>query len=197
MTGFDNPLLIELDESFETERLVIRAPRAQDGPALHEAIVESFEALHRWIPWATHVPTTGEAMAMARRDAARWALREDLRMLLFRKDDGALAGGCGLYRINWRVPRFEVGYWLRTSMEGQGYMTEAVRGMTRWAFEGLGAARVDLHCDSRNAGSMRVAERCGYQLEATLRQCRRDSAGDLLDLCIFAITRAEYAAVYG
>ena len=32
----------------------------------------------------------------------------------------------GLHRIDWAVPKFEIGYWARTSHAGRGYITEDV-----------------------------------------------------------------------
>lgn len=62
-----DPILLDIPESFESERLIIRAPQWGDGEAVHEAIKESIEALRRWLPWAKHVPTIKEAEAEIRR----------------------------------------------------------------------------------------------------------------------------------
>lgn len=40
MVGVQKPILLDLPESFETERLIIRAPKVGDGQALNEAIEE-------------------------------------------------------------------------------------------------------------------------------------------------------------
>ena len=51
--------------------------------------------------------------------------------------------------MDWTVPRFEIGYWVRKSFAGQGYVTEAVRHR-RLAVRELRAKRVQLHIDVRN-----------------------------------------------
>jgi hypothetical protein len=43
-----DPLLLDLPDHFETERLQIRAPRAGDGAAVYEATVETLEDLRRF-----------------------------------------------------------------------------------------------------------------------------------------------------
>ena len=98
----------------------------------------------------------------------------------------AVVGGGGLHRIDWDVPRFEIGYWVRRRFAGQGYITEAVRGITRFAFETLGARRVEIRCDVRNVRSQRVAERAGYELEATLHSHMVAPDGALRDTLIYA-----------
>src|SRR5262245_50811808 len=95
-------------------------------------------------------------------------------------------GGTGLHRIHWDIPAFEIGYWLRVSEEGKGYMTETVRLLCRFAFETLQANRVEIRCDARNVRSAAIPKRLGFVHEATLRNQSRDTAGELRDTLIFA-----------
>lgn len=88
------------------------------------------------------------------------------------------------------MPKFEIGYWCRKQFLGEGYITEAMRGITRFGFETLGARRIEIRCDSRHAPSQRVAGGAGYQLEATLRNDRASVDGQLSDTLIFAMFEA-------
>ena len=90
--------------------------------------------------------------------------------------------------MDWEVPRFEIGYWLRTSRSGQWYMSEAVRGLTDFAATRLGARRLEIRMDHDNAASRRVAERSGYPLEAILHNDRRNLDGEVVHSCIYALT---------
>jgi RimJ/RimL family protein N-acetyltransferase len=190
--GIDNPLLFDFSDSFETERLLIRAPRPGDGQTVNEAIAESYDNLHPWVPWAKTLPTLKENEEFMRRSAARFLQREDLGFLLFRKSDGLFVGGTGLHRMDWSVPRFEIGYWIRSSLEGQGYITEAVKGLTHFTFETLRAERIEIRCDSNNERSAAVARRCGYVLEGQLRRDGRKPDGNLRDTLLFSMIRAEW-----
>lgn len=177
---------------FETERLLIRAPQPGDGRVVNEAIRESLAELRPWMPWAKVMPSLAESETFVREAALSFRNAEDLPLLLFRKADDLFLGGSGLHNIAWSVPRFEIGYWLRTSAQGQGYMTEAVNGITALAFGQLGAVRLEIRCDARNERSAAVARRAGYTLEACLRQEARDNDGGLRDTLIFARLRAEF-----
>jgi RimJ/RimL family protein N-acetyltransferase len=55
-----------------------------------------------------------------------------------------------------------------------------------WAFDQLGAQRVELVVDDRNIASRKVAERCGFVLEGVLRNVLRDPEGILRNTCIYA-----------
>jgi RimJ/RimL family protein N-acetyltransferase len=180
------PILLDFPDQFQTERLLIRAPRPGDGLAIFEAVLESIEALRPWMEWAQQPPQHVEEIeANMRRAAIAFQAREDLRFNLYRLSDGQFVGGSGLHNIHWEVPRFEIGYWVRTSRQGQGYITEAVNGITGFAFRELGAQRMEIRMDSRNQPSIAVAERAGYTLEAALHRFDRTPQGGLRDTLVY------------
>ncbi len=182
-----NPLLLEFPESFDTARLTIRAPRAGDGAELNAAILESLPELRAWMPWALlPAPSVEDSEINIRRAAARFITREELRLLLFLKGTGTLIGSSGLVRMDWNVPSFELGYWVRTPYAGHGYITEAIVGITTFAQKHLGARRVEIRMDARNERSCRVAERAGFPLEAVIRNERRAPDGSISDGRIYA-----------
>ena len=190
----DDPILLDFPDQLETERLIIRAPRPGDGPALNEAVRASRDHLRPWLPWVDKHGTVQETEASIRHGVARWIAREDLWLMLIRKADGKWLGGSGLHRIDWNVPRFEIGYWVRAGEEGKGYITEAVGAITDFAFGTLNAQRVEIRCDPLNMRSAAVAERCGYTLEGRLRHFDRGPDGNLRDLLIYGLIRAEWEA---
>ena len=168
-----DPLLIEVPERIETEKLVLRGARRGDGPVVNAAVHASLEELVPWLPWAGAGLSVDESEANCRRQQARFILREDFVFLIFERradgGEGELLGGTGLHRIDWALRRFEIGYWRKTGCEGRGIVTEATRAMARLAFDTLGARRVELRMDDSNERSWKVAERAGFTLEALLR----------------------------
>ena len=173
--------------------MLIRAPRAGDGAEHNAAVRESWSDLRPWLPWATgEIPTVAQSEEWVRNAHSRYLTREDLPLLLFLKDGGTLIGGSGLHRMDWDVPRFEIGYWLRSGHTGYGYMSEAVERILELCFETLGARRVEIHCDADNQRSAALPRRLDFALEGTLRHyTRRELSGELVDLMIFARTRPD------
>ena len=184
-----DPANIEVPEEFESERLIIRRPRQEDAAELNAAIRESFDALHQWMPWAGHVPELAETEANVRAACESFNAATDLRLHLFLKDTGVLIGCSGLSRIDWTVPKFDIGYWVRSSYAGQGYITEAVNAITEFAFRKLGAERVSICMNSRNTRSRMVAERAGFEYEGTLRNDMREPNGRLRDTMVYSKIR--------
>jgi len=164
----------------ESERLLIRAPKPGDGATINAAIVESFNELKLWLPWAQKVPSLVESETFACEAHDQHREKGSLPFLLFRKEDGALVGASGFPRINWDVPMLELGYWCRSSDARAGYISEAAGCLTRFAFERAGANRVEIRVDSRNRRSCAVAERLGYSLDGTLRNDAWDFSGQSL-----------------
>lgn len=87
-TADSSLIMLSIPESFESERLLIRAPHWGDGLAVNEAVKESIEELRPWMPWANKVPTVEESEASIRRSRLEFLERTDLRLLLFRKETG-------------------------------------------------------------------------------------------------------------
>lgn len=188
-----DPILISMPESFESSRLLIRAALWGDGAAVNEAVQESIAELSPWMPWAQHIPSVEESEASLRKSRLQFLERKDIRLLLVNKETGHLVGSSGLHRIDWQVRKFEIGYWVRTSCAGQGYITEAVSAIADFAVQELQAARLEIRCDSRNTQSVRVAERAGFTLEGILRNDKLDVQGALRDTMIYSkVRRVEY-----
>ncbi len=184
-----DPVLLDLPASIETPRLLLRPPRAGDGPALHEAVTDSLAELRRFLaslPWVAGEQSVESAEVYCRNAQANFVARRDLAFLAFERASGRLVAATGLHRAVWATPKVEVGYWCRTSCTGKGYVAEAVRAVTRYAFEHVGAVRVEIVTDEANVGSRRVAERCGFALEGVLRHERRAPDGSLRNTCIYA-----------
>ena len=186
------PILREFPDQFETERLTIRSPRAGDGAEINRAIMESLDELRPWMSWAQSAPIEEENEAGARQSYLDFQARTDLQMLLFLKDTHTLVGSSGLHRIDWDVPSFEIGYWCRTAYTGKGYITEAVAGITTFAFDILEANRVTIFCDAKNERSVAIPKRLGYIHEAVMRSDSLSPAGELRDTFVFALLRDDW-----
>ena len=188
------PVLLDLPDAIETERLILRSPMPGDGPAMNQAILDTWDSLHRWMPWARERPTVEQTEETARQLRASFITRADLPMFMFLQDRKTVVGSTGLHRMDWSVPRFEVGYWVRRGYEGQGYVSEAVNALARFAFRTLGARRVELHCSHRNERSQKVAARCGFVLDGRLRDHGREPTGELRDTLVYSLVPTDTAA---
>jgi ribosomal-protein-serine acetyltransferase len=176
----------------ETERLILRQPSPDDAETIQNAIEETFEDLHQWMPWAIHLQSLNETRGFLEAAENKFIEGEDFAISVFHRQTGEFVLSTGLHPRNWDVPKFEIGYWCREAMQNRGFTTEAVKALTDIAFKEMAATRVEIRCDSRNIPSRRVAERAGYRLEAMLRSDDRANDGSLRDTVIYVLLIEDY-----
>ena len=162
--AIDAPILLEVPEQLITERMLLRIPRPGDSKFVWPAVADSQEELRPWMPWAYPEAQEQRVEEFCRRAASNFVLREQFHYSLYLKGTETCVGTCGVPRLKWNVPMFELGYWLRTPYCGKGYMNEAVVAIERMCFDLFKAERIEIRCDARNERSRRVAERAGYAL---------------------------------
>lgn len=191
--GIPRPLLRDLPSEWIGPRVVLRRWRDEDAQPLFDAIMESREYLRRWLPWADTYHTVDDAIEFVRRQSGHWALSDHVGLGLFSRVEKGLLGSAGFHVRDFNIPVIEIGYWLRQSAEGYGYMTEAVRLLTRFAFEEFGAQRTMIRCDARNQRSKAVPERLGYIFEGHMRHDSLGADGQVRDTLFYAMIPADYA----
>jgi len=179
--------LIPLFKELRSERIIVRPYRESDAQSLFEAVAESRDHLRPWLPFADEHQTVEESQDWIIHQVANWVLREDMMPGIWEASTKRFLGGSGLYPRNWESRYFEIGYWLRASAAGHGYMTEAVQLLTDYAFSALAATRVEIRCDERNVRSAAVAKRLGFVQEARLRNEQLAADGGLRNTLIFAL----------
>lgn len=192
--GIERPLLLDVPAEWIGEEVRLRPWQETDADALFAVIRASAEHIARWLPWPQEHRTADDTREFIRRSNARWVAREGLDGLgIFRRADGAILGGTGMHVHSWKIPAFEIGYWLAADAEGRGYITEAVRLLTTYAFERLGAQRLVICCDAANRRSAAVAERNGFLLEGRHRRDSFATDGTLRDTLVYAMIPDDYA----
>jgi RimJ/RimL family protein N-acetyltransferase len=168
--------------------IVLQRTVWQDAEMVFEAVLESNDILYPGMRWALPIPSFEKIAENCNDVEGKWDRGETLNYTIL-SSDGKCLGRCSLHHIDWEVPKFEVGYWVRSSAQGKGVATEATRVMATMAFEVLGARRVSLWCAVDNVGSRRVAEKLGFLHEGRFKNDEVDALGRPVDIEIFALTR--------
>ena len=97
--------------------------------------------------------------------------RREYNFGVFDSNTSKLIGHISLYSIK-RLPFSSgfIGYSIDERQIGRGIGTEAVRLVTKFAFEKVSLHRVEAYVSPRNFGSMKVLEKSGYVQEGLLRK---------------------------
>ena len=186
MDKVKHPTTIPLFGELRAKRVLVRPYRPEDAETLREAVLESRDHLRPWMPWADTHQSIEETREWLQRAIEKSMLQEEMILGMWHIETGRYLGGTGLHPRNWEIPSFEVGYWLRKSAEGHGYVTEAVRLLVDFALMELKAQRIEIRCDERNVRSAAVARRLGFKQEGLLRNHMIAPDGVLRNTLIFS-----------
>jgi RimJ/RimL family protein N-acetyltransferase len=126
-------------------------------------------------------------------DAVNWIARhvgvEPMRFFAI-EHEGQLAGSIAVVPLDDVYKRSaEIGYFVAEPFWGRGIATEAVRGLSAYAFDTFPElVRIHAAVFAWNVASMRVLEKAGYEREGVLRQSVWKD-GELVDSVLYAKLR--------
>lgn len=121
-----------------------------------------------------------EARRWLRDSATGLAAGTDLATLIVDAQDGRLLGAAGIHGLDPESGRCAAGYWTAAEVRGRGFASRGLALLCRYAYDELGAQRIELWIEPDNAASLAVAERVGFHREGLLRsfavlsEARRD-----------------------
>lgn len=81
---------------------------------------------------------------------------------LIRESDRVVVGSADFKDIPNRDQEVEIGYGLGKDFERNGYMTEAVQAMCKWALEQEQVSHITAETDIDGFASQRILQRCGF-----------------------------------
>ncbi|MEM7140037.1 MAG: GNAT family protein [Actinomycetota bacterium] len=167
----------------EGDSIRLRPWAHADTPAVVEAGGDEF------IPVITSVPADADEAAahdfvdrQIGRPETDWG---HARAIADRTTDRAI-GHLYASLIHHRLGRVEMGYWVLPSHRGRGIAGEALSLASEWALTNWPINRVTLYIEPWNVGSIRTAERAGFQAEGTLHDWEAYDDGVARDMRVFA-----------
>lgn len=174
-----------------TARLDLRCWRPEDAPELRAALDVSDAHLRPWIPFMRDEPRSlADTRERVQHFIDVFEAGEHFRYVLRERSTQTLVGETML--LTRGAPgTLEVGYWLHRDHCGRGYAKEANAALLPVAFDVLGAARIAVVCDARNAASIAVAGHLGVTLAATREEVED---GRVINLLEFRLSREEWLA---
>jgi RimJ/RimL family protein N-acetyltransferase len=146
------------------ERITLRPVREHDLDALYSAHIDIANR-------GEYFPRGVKSEVSFRREFADTGYWErDEGMLVIEDGDGGIAGHIEFFKPVGYWDAFELSYQLYDDIHaGRGYVTEAVQLVVDYLFDTKQRHRIQLVIVPENAASRRIAEKCGFQLEGTLR----------------------------
>ena len=176
-----------------TERLILREFTKQDVDAVAE-----FRRDPRYLEYYYRPPYTREECVRFVDKCIAWSKespRCKFQLAITARSNGVLLGDCGIRTESIESRRGDIGYELSPVYWGQGFASEAVRGILQVGFEDLDLDEIEARCVVANKRSVRLLHRLGF--EET--ECRppgpgRDEFADhiLSERCVFLLDRDKW-----
>ena len=188
-----DPLLLEIPEEFETERLVLRKYRKGDGTGSFEIFERNNNRniLGATVQESESVKTVDDTEVRIRQMMADWEARKRFVMGIWLKKSELQIGQIWIEANRWDVPSFELGWFLDAGYWGQGLAFEAARMAMKFIFENLDAHKIVVITQDNNEKSYRLAERLGFLKEGHHREGRIDGDRRYGPL-YYGMLRSEY-----
>ncbi|WP_328419517.1 GNAT family N-acetyltransferase [Streptomyces sp. NBC_00443] len=128
-----------------------------------------------WNPLA--ISDRNDALAWLQARDGGWDAGVSASFAVRNATDGALLGSVTVRWVDRADGLAMIGYWTVPTARGRGVAARATRAVTIWAFQTADARRIEVAHAVGNKASCRVAQRCGYLPEGTLRDSHRFGDG--------------------
>ncbi len=152
------------DPLLQGERITLRRPRPGDAATFGLLARRSASVYGEFAPPLKSKAQFDEYLQRCRRE-------DFFGFLICRNEDGLILGNINLFHIILlRLRNACVGYFIGAPHNRQGYATEALRLMLRFAFRELNLHRVEASIQPRNTPSIPLVRRAGFGREGLSRR---------------------------
>ena len=173
--------------ALQGELVGLRAIEEADLPGLNALINDPYVVQH------LDVVPFGQPLARIREWWESTRAREDVAVFAIETLDGGPIGACSLEDFNPGARLAWLGIWIGQPHWEQGYGTDAMRTLCRFAFRHMNLQRVSLAVLDTNPRARAVYEKIGFVHEGTLRRDRfRD--GRYVDVHVMGLLAEEFEA---
>lgn len=170
----------------ETERLIIRNFKVEDGEELHQYLSDPEVVLYE--------PYNCYTLEEAKKEAALRAANNCFYAVTI-KESGKLIGNLFLSKKDFDT--WELGYVFNKNFQRMNYAYESVHALLNFAFDNYGVRRVIAMCNPLNDRSWHLLERLGMRREGHFKKniyFKYDNDGNPIwnDTYIYGILKNEF-----
>ena len=155
-----------------TERLILRIGDVSDIESELQFYRDNEEHLGPWFPDSGRMRLSRATMEQYMPEFRKRALHDQAYrfQVSLKTDPKRYSGVVSLSRIQ-RGPEQSavIGYGIAKILEGQGYMSEAVRAVIRFSLQDLDLHRLEATYAPTNERSSALLKACGFEIEGTMR----------------------------
>ena len=181
----------------ETARLILREFSPDDFEDVH-AYSSDYETVKHMMFGPNTEAQTHEYLEKQCAEEMAAEPRMHYNCAIQRKDTGRVIGGIS-FHMNWRRDDAILGAILNRHETGQGFMTEAMKGVLDYAFRTLGLHRMHAVVDVENGAMIHILEKCGLRREGYMVQrgkSRPEAKEPYFDQYGYGILQSEWLSAH-
>ncbi len=175
--------------TLETSRLILRPLTRADAPSI-QTVASICEMADTMIS-IPHPYPNSEVEHYISKQLAEFEKGHSVTFVIERKFERVFSGLIKVRDIEQEHSQAELSFWLAVEAWGQGYISEALKPLLRFAFKDLGLNRLCAYHMVRNPASGKVLQKNGFIQEGLLRQ-RVRKWGVFEDVALLAILRKDW-----
>lgn len=174
--------------TLETERLILRRMTPHDA-------ADMYDYAHRpevseYLLWSPHESVKASKNYLSYLQT-QYAQRNFYDWAIVLGETGKMIGTVGFSSFDIQNNSAEIGYVLNPDFWHRGIAPEALRAVMEFGFRELSLHRLEVRIMTENEKSKRVAEKCGFSHEATMRD-KLLVKGIYRTIDIYSILASEY-----
>ena len=152
-------------EFSKSKNITIRAFEPNDAAEFRVACLESIDTVGKWMPWCHASYEQEEALSWFAQCSKEIESGDSFDLGIFRNADSLLVGSIAINQLDKRNRIGNIGYWVRESLQRQGYALEAIELIKEFGFQEIDLVRLEIVVHAENSASRGVAERAGTCFE--------------------------------
>lgn len=151
-------------------------------------VVSNSDRLKRYLPKTLEQNLNPDvAKSFADEKVRQFDRKEEFFFVLKEKENRTVIGLLYIKELNWKTGQAELAYCISYQYEGKGWVTEAVKALSAYAFDDLGLKTLQIIAHKSNLGSIKVAEKCGYLWRRTLKKEHTPPGEEALDMELYEL----------
>ncbi len=172
----------------ESERLRFRPYKKEDAPYLYELKTDERSMQYMDSPKYASIQQAEEVIQQAHLD---FEAKKGIKWAIELKATQQFIGDFGIWRVDMKNARGEIGYALLPDYWRKGYMKETHRSLLNFGFQELGLHSYEANVNLNNVASQQLLIQLGFRLEAHFRE-NYYFDGQFLDSYIYCLLEKDF-----
>jgi len=92
-----------------------------------------------------------------------------------------------LKNLDWTIPKSEIGFFTDEKFAGKGITTKGMKYFLEYCFDYFEFKKILLRTHHSNKAAQSLANKCGFEVEGTIRMDYKTTSGEIVDLTYYGL----------